>query len=68
VTRRERIFAAMIPLPRAASIACRRGQSHGDVLTTPSRPAEATRVDQRAAGYRKVWRRAAAIRAGQWHP
>ena len=35
VTRRERIFAAMIPLPCAASMACRRGQSHGDVFNNP---------------------------------
>ena len=67
VTRRERIFAAMIPLPCAASMACRRGQSHGDVSTTPSRTTEATPVDQRAAGYRKVWRPAPAIRARRWH-
>ena len=35
VARRERFFAAMIPYPCAASMARRRGQSHGDVFNNP---------------------------------
>ena len=35
VTRRERFFAVMIPDPCAASMARRRGQSHGDVFNNP---------------------------------